>query len=191
MDRHRIFIIAFAILLLLIVIIGGGWWWTHRSTTTPVPTANTPGATLPSSPSTTPAAGSEAGGVVTESAEVAVIRLSRLFSQQFATYSSQGKFEGIADMTPYTTASFRAWFTGPYLDSLRAAGSVGTYSGQTIQVMSVEISDINGTSATVAVKAQRVISQGTPPIDTITYPTLALGLKNENGQWLIDSARWQ
>lgn len=190
MDRRRFIIISLIILLLVIALVVGGWWWRR-----PMPTPNsqqpTTGTPLPTATGTTTAGTTPMVTNSKESDEVAVVRLSRLFSQQFATYSNQGKFEGVAAMVPYTTASFRSWFLGSYLEGLKKNGAGQDYVGQTVQVMSVNVVTLQESDARVSVRTQRIVTQGTPPQDMITYPTLALNLKKINGQWLIDSARWE
>ena len=185
-DRRKLIIIIVIVAIALLVVIVGGWlfWRQGANPAGPDNTTAPPVNSLPvNKPVPLPVLTPE------EERHESVVRLARLFAERFGTFSNQSRYEGIGDILPITTDSFRRWINETYLPELKQQGAGETYAGQTTKVMSVIVDNISDNDSQVSVSVQRATTDESGVVKT-EYPTLKLTLVKENDVWLIDGAIW-
>lgn len=187
LDRRKLVIIVVIIVLLLVAIVGGWWYWRQYSAKTVAPLAKepaTPTLPLPSKPTPMPVRTPE------EEAKGTVVRMARLFTERFGTFSSQSQYEGIGDVMAVTTDSFQNWLRDKYIPELKSQHSADTYSGQTTRVMSVTVEKFADNESQVAVRVQRAATSDAGATE-VKYSVLRVALIKQDSMWLVDSAHWE
>lgn len=191
LDRRKLVILGVLLAIAAALII----WWSvslrpaspsDSSGLTPGPGGNNIGNS--GGQTTTPTPIPVTTAPVPESQSTA-IRLSRLFVERFGTFTSQGNFEDIADLALVASSSMRQWMQTTYVPDLRKKYPSTVYVGQTTQVLGTTVEKSSDTSATILVRTQQKLTEGSnTPI--ISNRNARLTLIKEGDAWIVDSLVW-
>lgn len=113
--------------------------------------------------------------------------LARLFTERFGSYSTDARFQNLKELDYLYTPGMKASVAGIISSSSQ---NIGYYS-VTTRALAAEILYRSEDSATVMVNTQRQEVFVLGGDAQLTYQTLRLQFNKINGQWKVDSAKWE
>jgi len=122
--------------------------------------------------------------------KTASLQVAELFSERYASYSNQGRYQNLRDLLPIMTSEYRAE-TEMFLRSVSNTLPSESYEGYTaVKVATKEIEyDAERGTVRYEVTLQQVKTAGTSAPETL-YPVLRVGLKKAGENWRVASAEW-
>lgn len=111
-----------------------------------------------------------------------VKQLARTFVERFETYSNQNKNRNITDATELATSNMAGYI------ATKSQEQGTEYQGVTTKVISMDVADFSGESATVTVGAQ--VDAQTKDSAKTTYKNGRVELKKIEGTWKINGVFW-
>lgn len=186
-QRRKIIIISVAVLIILAMFVGGWWLWQGINEPAAVTPATEEGDT--NTVETTPTKPAPVTRTPEQEKNQSASRLARLFAERFATFTSQGNFEGIRELGVVTTNNFQSWAETQYIPKLQQEHPNINYTGQTTKVLSVTVTKANESEATAVAEVQQEKTSESRNI--VSYTTLTINMVYQNGTWLVDSAYFQ
>lgn len=123
---------------------------------------------------------------------LALKQLARTFAERYGSFSNQGFFENQTDLEPFMSASYAA-VTEERISKELAKPRPDEYHGFTTRALNVTVDSVDESAgqAVLTVKTQRQ-EFSTPTGDgVVTYQDITLGFVKEEGEWRLDSAKWQ
>lgn len=188
--KRLLLLIAGILIIILIIIFSIPWGqlFGKKKEAAPTPAAAVPGKEL----ATQAAAIQKKELTAEDKATASVAVVAKNFTEIYGSYSNQSDYSNLEAVLPLLSSRYRAEIAAT-LNNLRASYKPGaTYEGTTTLVVgsaTESLNDVAGT-ATVLVKTQRKISQGTQASYTVKYQDIRLNLIKEAGNWLVDNAKW-
>lgn len=120
--------------------------------------------------------------------EDAILRLARVFTERFGTFSNRNNFENITNLEPFMTTAMQKE-QAEYIDANQSDEVPEEYYGITTSVLSTEMIELTETTATVQVQTQRVETTGSEdPVKNTQSMELTFEKVGEN--WKVSSASW-
>jgi hypothetical protein len=117
--------------------------------------------------------------------ELAVRQIVHTFAERFGSYSTEGQFVNILDLTPLVTERYRLRLA----DLIRSDGDAGIAAATTTRALTVdvELDDRDDPrDATASVLAQRLSTGSSARTQTLT-----LTLLKTSAGWRVDDATWK
>lgn len=188
-NKRLLLIIAGILIIILIIIFSIPWGQLFgKKKEAPVPVVTVPGNELVAEVATMQK--SELTAEDKAAASVAVV--AKNFAEIYGSYSNQSNYSNLEAVLPLLASRYRAEIADA-LQNFRASYKPSEiYEGTTTVVLSSATESLNDVAgmATVLVKTQRKISQGTQASYTVKYQDIRLDLIKEGGNWLVDNAKW-
>ncbi len=120
----------------------------------------------------------------------ALITVSRDFAERYGSYSSDGEFSNLETLLPLMTEAYRA-ATQAVIEKGRSAPASASFVGVTTKALAVKpVGTVSAATASATVKVQTQRTTVSGGSRTVSYETLTLVLKHQNGVWRADSAAW-
>lgn len=149
---------------------------------------NFDGALLSTQPTVVPAGTKVKTATTEEMEQNAAIKLAKIFTERYGTYSTHGSYENIKDVLEISTDSLAQTLSAKVPESDPTA-QIGVYRGVTVQAIATELVDWQKTEATVSVSA---VKSETSDGQTVNSNIKAeIILKKVNDEWLVDGFVWK
>lgn len=123
---------------------------------------------------------------------VAVRQLAVTFAERYGSFSSEGNYVNLTDLSPVMTEQYRRQ-TERDIIRRRAAPSPAEFSSVTTVALHAEVEIPNGeasTAATARVTTQRTAVSGSQAPRTYRQ-ALTVHLRKVSGDWRVDGAEWE
>lgn len=186
-------------IIVLLAGVGATVWVTSQSSTDVTNTANTNTTnTNTGSVTNTTTVNTNTGDddqVTTDDTTVevddsaAVLRLARSVVSRYGSFSNQNNFENITSLEPFMTADFQSR-SADYISKNQASEDPGNYYGISTEVISLELTDLGESTATVDVVTQRI--EETADTDpNIFNQTAEVEFEKVEGYWKVENITWK
>lgn len=122
-----------------------------------------------------------------------LIKISQAFAERFGSYSNYSNYANFSDLKIFMTDTMKSW-ADKYVEELRSSSQGGTdYFGITTVAVTSEVEAFNESagSASIMVTTQRRESTSQVDEGEAYIQKIQIGLKEVNGEWLVDKAYWQ
>lgn len=201
-NRTRIIIIVS-----VVVLVGLGAaavYYFYSRTPEPVPNGNTnvvnnentnvqPNLNQPPANNNTNTGNTNEGpqtGETEEDEQEMVLRLARIFTERYGTFSNRNNFENITNLEPFMTEKMRQE-SAKFIDESQESGVPEEFYGITTTVKSLELVEfVDGERAVVKVGSQRIETKGTNDPKSFQQEAV-LEFNNVDGSWKVNSFTFQ
>ncbi len=122
-----------------------------------------------------------------------LVKISQAFAERFGSYSNYSNYANFSDLKIFMTDTMKSW-ADKYVEELRASSQGGAdYFGVTTVAVTSEVEAFNESngSASIMVTTQRRESTSQVDEGEAYIQKIQIGLREVNGEWLIDKAYWQ
>lgn len=121
--------------------------------------------------------------------EDVILRLARVFTERYGTFSNRNNFENITNLEPFMTTAMQLE-QAEYIDANQSDEVPEEYYGITTTVVSTNMDEITESTATVTVQTQRVETTGSEdPVKSTQAMMITFEKVGEN--WKVSGASWK
>lgn len=128
--------------------------------------------------------------VLQEDDSATVLRLARIFTERFGSYSNRNNFENITTLEPFMTERMQTEMA-EYIDANTKEGIPDEFYGITTTVVSTKLDGFTEEqSATVTVGTKRVETRGQQDPTVLTQDA-SVKFQYVEGNWKVDKFTWK